>query len=92
MRDLLIQGMLTGLVAGFLAFSVAKVFGEPQADLAIAFEEQHAKIEAAKRQQDQSAAKQHEMVAAQGDNPAGEEEELISGRVQSTIGLLAVVV
>jgi predicted cobalt transporter CbtA len=91
-RDLLIRGMLAGLVAGFLAFGIAKVFGEPQVDLAIAFEEQHAKIEAAKRQQDQFAAKQHEMVASQGDNPAGEEEELVSRRVQSTIGLLTAVV
>ncbi|WP_017126429.1 CbtA family protein, partial [Pseudomonas gingeri] len=31
--------MLVGLVAGLLAFGFAKVFGEPQVDKAIAFEE-----------------------------------------------------
>jgi pimeloyl-ACP methyl ester carboxylesterase len=43
MGNLLLRGMLAGLVAGFLAFGFAKVFGEPQVDRAIAFEEQLAK-------------------------------------------------
>jgi hypothetical protein len=38
-RALLIRGMLVGLLAGLLAFGFARVFGEPQVDLAIAFEE-----------------------------------------------------
>jgi predicted cobalt transporter CbtA len=38
-RGLLIRGMLVGLAAGLLAFVFAKVFGEPQVDKAIAFEE-----------------------------------------------------
>jgi predicted cobalt transporter CbtA len=33
--------MLVGLLAGLLAFGFAKVFGEPQIDQAIAFEEHH---------------------------------------------------
>src|SRR5450830_601920 len=37
--QLLIRGMLVGLLAGILAFGFAKVFGEPQIDKAIAFEE-----------------------------------------------------
>lgn len=37
---LLVRGMLVGLLAGILAFGFAKVFGEPQIDRAIAFEEQ----------------------------------------------------
>ncbi|MGY2201069.1 CbtA family protein [Pseudomonas gingeri] len=37
--SLLLRGMLVGLVAGLLAFGFAKVFGEPQVDKAIAFEE-----------------------------------------------------
>ena len=41
-RDLLIRGMIAGLIAGLFCFGVAKVFGEPQVDRAIAFEEQHA--------------------------------------------------
>lgn len=36
---LLVRGMLVGLFAGILAFGFAKVFGEPQVDKAIAFEE-----------------------------------------------------
>lgn len=40
--NLLMRGMLVGLVAGLLAFGFAKVFGEPQVDHAIAFEEQEA--------------------------------------------------
>ncbi len=43
MGNLLLRGMLAGLLAGILAFGFAKVFGEPQVDRAIAFEEQLAK-------------------------------------------------
>jgi len=39
-RTLLIRGMLIGFVAGLLAFGFAKLFGEPQIDRAIAFEDQ----------------------------------------------------
>ena len=70
-RELLIRGMIAGLIAGLLAFGIAKIFGEPQVDRAIAFEEQHAKAEAAEHHHDHSAANQHEMGAAQGDNHAG---------------------
>jgi predicted cobalt transporter CbtA len=38
--NLLLRGMLVGIVAGLLAFGFAKVFGEPQVDRAIAFEEE----------------------------------------------------
>jgi predicted cobalt transporter CbtA len=37
---LLLRGMLVGLIAGILAFAFARVYGEPQVDKAIAFEEQ----------------------------------------------------
>jgi hypothetical protein len=37
---LLLRGMLVGVVAAVLAFGFARVFGEPQVDHAIAFEEQ----------------------------------------------------
>jgi hypothetical protein len=43
MGSLLMRGMLAGLLASLLAFGFAKVFGEPQVDRAIAFEEQLAK-------------------------------------------------
>jgi len=39
---LLLRGMLVGLVAGLIAFAFARVYGEPQVDKAIAFEEQQA--------------------------------------------------
>ncbi len=40
MTSLLARGMLVGLVAGILAFGFARIFGEPQVDRAIAFEDQ----------------------------------------------------
>lgn len=43
MGSLLVRGMIAGLLAGILAFGFAKVFGEPQVDRAIGFEEQMAK-------------------------------------------------
>ncbi|MDI2595179.1 CbtA family protein [Pseudomonas sp. 681] len=42
--QLLVRGMLVGLLAGILAFGFAKVFGEPQIDRAIAFEEHMAQM------------------------------------------------
>lgn len=45
--NLLLRGMLVGVVAGLLAFGFARVFGEPQVDRAIAFEEQTAAAEQA---------------------------------------------
>ena len=39
MGSLVMRGLLTGLLAGVLAFGFAKVFGEPQVDKAIAFEQ-----------------------------------------------------
>lgn len=44
MRSLLIRGMLVGLVAGLLAFGVARIFGEPQVQHAIDFETYLAKL------------------------------------------------
>ena len=37
---LLLRGMLVGVFAGLRAFGFARIFGEPQVDRAIAFEEQ----------------------------------------------------
>jgi predicted cobalt transporter CbtA len=72
-RDLLVRGMLVGLVAGVLTFVFAELFGESQVDRAIAFEGQAATEHAA-------AGHSH----AAGD---GAEVELVSRGVQSTIGL-----
>ncbi|HLZ71883.1 MAG TPA: CbtA family protein [Dehalococcoidia bacterium] len=43
-RSLLLRGMLAGLLAGMLALAFAEVFGEPQVDRAITFEQQEARL------------------------------------------------
>lgn len=45
--SLLLRGMLVGILAGLFAFGFARIFGEPQVDRAIAYEEQMASAEAA---------------------------------------------
>jgi hypothetical protein len=42
MGNLVIRGVIVGIVAGLLAFGFAKVFGEPWVDLAIGYEEAQA--------------------------------------------------
>src|SRR5687767_1679556 len=42
MKALLMRGMLAGAIAGLAAFVFAYIFGEPQIEYAIAFEEQAA--------------------------------------------------
>ncbi|WP_020186316.1 CbtA family protein [Methylopila sp. 73B] len=44
---LLLKGMLAGLIAGLLTFCVAKIYGEPWVERAIAYEEQQAVAESA---------------------------------------------
>ncbi len=79
---LLLRGMLVGILAGLLACGFAKMFGEPQIDLAIAFEEHHQEHEHAA-----GAAHEHAAGVAHEHEP-----ELVSRDVQSTIGLLTGVV
>jgi hypothetical protein len=43
-RTLLVRGLIAGVLAGVLAFAFASVFGEPQVDAAIAFEERMAAL------------------------------------------------
>jgi predicted cobalt transporter CbtA len=78
--SLLLRGMLIGIVAGLLCFGFLKIVGEPQVDRAIAFETQLDEARA------QAAA---QVLVAQG-LPAPKEEpepELVSRRVQASIGL-----
>jgi predicted cobalt transporter CbtA len=58
MGQLLLRGMLAGLLAALLAFSFGKIIGEPQVDRAIAFEEQHSAAEKAP-----GAAEEPELVS-----------------------------
>lgn len=81
--DLLLRGMLAGIIAGFLAFGFAKIFGEPQVDRAIAFEEQATEKE---------GTTTHDHTHAATGGAEAEEPELVSRAVQSTIGLLTGVV
>jgi predicted cobalt transporter CbtA len=82
MGNLLLRGMLAGLLASLLAFGFAKIVGEPQVDRAIAFEE----MMSAKEQATPPAAAEatHDHAAGHHD----EEEELVSRNVQAGLGLL----
>ncbi len=75
--NLLLRGMIVGVIAGLCAFGFARVFGEPQVDRAIAFEEQTAAAE-------QAASGQAAVEEA--------EPELVSRTMQAGIGLLTGVV
>jgi hypothetical protein len=102
----LVRGMLVGIVAGLLAFGFAKIFGEPQIDRAIAFEEQMEKAkseaEGAKApsgappsEAPAAAAPMKGMDMGQGAAAPGAQAydpELVSRSVQSTVGLLTGVV
>ncbi len=71
--NLLLRGMLVGIVAGILCFAFLKTFGEPQVDRAIAFETQ---MDEAKAQADRAKG----IVVP-------DEPELVSRPVQAGIGL-----
>jgi predicted cobalt transporter CbtA len=74
-RSLLVRGMLVGIVAGLLSFAFLKIYGEPQVDIAIAFETQ---MEAAEAAAASSVEDEHE-------------HELVSRRVQAGLGLFVAV-
>lgn len=70
--SLLLRGMITGIIAGIVAFVFAYSFGEPQVDLAIAFEDQMVAAEAA---------------ASVASTPAEEEAPVVTRETQATSGL-----
>ena len=74
-RSLLVRGMLVGIVAGVLSFVFLKIYGEPQVDVAIAFEGQ---MDAAK-------------AVAAGASSIDEGHELVSRQVQAGLGLFTAV-
>ncbi len=79
-RDLLLRGMLVGLLAGLLSFGFLKVFGVPSIDRSIAFED---RMESAK------AATKAQTEIAMGMTPLHPmpEPELVSRSAQGGIGL-----
>ena len=86
-RQLLLRGMLAGVLAGLLAFGFAKIFGEPQVDHAIAFEEQMDKAKA------QSTAATMSMSGGMSmSNSETPEPVLVSRAVQAGLGLFTGVV
>jgi predicted cobalt transporter CbtA len=85
-RNLLIRGMLAGLVAGLLGFGFAHTFGEPSVARAIAFEAQHEHQEAASDHQHDEAGNAA-ATQAQGHDHGGD-EELVSRDTQAGLGLL----
>jgi hypothetical protein len=70
--------MLTGILAGLLIFGFLKLYGEPQVDRAIAFETQMDEAKA--------AAERAKGIKVE------EEPELVSRKVQASIGLFTAVV
>jgi predicted cobalt transporter CbtA len=74
-RSLLVRGMLVGIVAGLLSFVFLRIYGEPQVDVAIAFEGQ---MEAVK-------------AVATGASSVHEGHELVSRHVQAGLGLFTAV-
>jgi predicted cobalt transporter CbtA len=84
-RNLLIRGMIAGLVAGLVGFGFAKTFGEPSVARAIAFEAQH---EHAEHSHDQAAGARPEPEPAAASHHHGDEEELVSRGTQAGLGLL----
>jgi Probable cobalt transporter subunit (CbtA) len=86
-RQLLLRGMLAGVLAGLLAFGFAKIFGEPQVDHAVAFEEQMDKAKS------QSAAGTMSMSGGMSmSNAEAAEPVLVSRAVQAGLGLFTGVV
>jgi predicted cobalt transporter CbtA len=83
--NLLLRGMLVGVVAGLLCFGFLKVFGEPQVDRAIAFETQ---MDLAKAQAKADAERAKGIAVT----PEESEPELVSRPVQAGVGLLTGVV
>jgi hypothetical protein len=79
--------MLAGVLAGLLAFGFAKIFGEPQVDHAIAFEEQMDKAKS------QSTAGTMSMSGGMSmSNTEAAEPVLVSRAVQAGLGLFTGVV
>lgn len=78
--NILLRGMLVGLVAGLLTFAFLKTFGEPQVDRAIAFESQ---IDDAKAK----AAADEAVAKGLPAPPAEADEEIVSRPTQAGIGL-----
>jgi predicted cobalt transporter CbtA len=86
--NLLLRGMLVGVVAGLLCFAFLKIVGEPRVDRAIAFETE---MEAAKVKAGAAMARGMSISAMSMPNEEME-SELVSRSVQAGIGLFTAVI
>jgi predicted cobalt transporter CbtA len=101
LKTLLVRGMIVGVIAGLLGFGMARIYGEPQVDKAIAFESwldaQKEKAEAAAAAQTNATTAQTSTNGAMASMPGmaqgqgGGDEELVSRPVQKSWGLLTAV-
>ncbi|HVT51794.1 MAG TPA: CbtA family protein [Dongiaceae bacterium] len=103
LKTLLVRGMIVGVIAGLLGFGMAKIYGEPQVDKAIAFETwlDQQKEKAAEAQNQAATANTNaattngsSMAGMPGMNQQGQgggDEELVSRPVQASWGLLTAV-
>jgi len=94
-RTFLVRGMLVGIVAGLLSFAFLKIYGEPQVDLAVAFETQQdeAKAAALKAEGHDHASASHDHMSEAHTHMADHDEpELVSRSVQAGLGLFVAVV
>jgi len=93
-RTFLVRGMLVGIVAGLLSFAFLKIYGEPQVDLAVAFETQQDEAKAAAQK-----AESHDHTSASHDHTSDaharmadhDEPERVSRSVQAGLGLFVAV-
>jgi predicted cobalt transporter CbtA len=95
LKSLLVRGMIVGVIAGMLGFGMARLYGEPQVDKAIAFEtwldqQKEKAAEAAKAQTTASAGMSNMQGMAQSQDSGGD-VELVSRPVQASWGLLTAV-
>jgi hypothetical protein len=91
--------MIVGVIAGLLGFGMAKIYGEPQVDKAIAFEswldqqkEKAAEAQApANTASNDAATSNGAMAGMDQQDQGGGDEELVSRPVQASWGLLTAV-
>jgi len=77
-RAFLVRGMLVGILAGLLGFGFLKIYGEPQVDIAVAFETQQEIARAAAESAKGETAEAH--------------HDVVSRQVQAGLGLFTAVV
>lgn len=86
-RDLLVRGLLIGLLAGIAAFAVGYVVGEPSVNAAVGVEEAESGG-AGHSHADQAAHPHGDAAGAGHEHAAGGSETEVPRSLQSTLGLL----